>query len=270
MLLGGWKDYAEKYEETAGELTGRGFSVWTMDWRGQGGSTRLLADPLKSYVGSFDDFLDDLDLVLDRLVLPGMQGPLVLMGHSMGGHLAARVLVRRPIFARAVLVAPMIEFLRGPRAMREAARLLAEAVCMVPGAARSFGPGPPRAPMVGRPFQGNRLTGCPGRYAQDDARLQAMPAMQLGGVTWGWLRAALRSVAVLRRPGFAEAIGVPVLVLLAGDERIVENGAARVFAARLAHGEVVEFEGARHELLRERDAVRGAVWAAVDGFLAGV
>jgi lysophospholipase len=270
LLLGGWKDYAEKYEETAAALTGRGFAVWTMDWRGQGASTRLLPDRLKSYVGSFDDFLDDLDRVLDRLVLPGHGMPLLLMGHSMGGHLAARALARRPVIARAVLVAPMIEFLRGSRALREAARLLAEAVCLLPGAAQAFGPGPPRAPLVGRPFHGNRLTGCPVRYAEDNARLLAMPAMQLGGVTWGWLRAALRSVAVLRQQGFAEAIGVPVLVLLAGDERIVENAAARSFAARLPRGEVVEFPGARHELLREHDAVRDAVWAAVDRFLGGV
>lgn len=270
LLLGGWKDFAEKYAETVAALTARGFAVWTLDWRGQGASTRLLADPLRSHVESFEDFLGDLDRVLDELVLPDTTGPLMLVGHSMGGHLAARLLARRPgLFARAVLVAPMIGVLRGSPALQRATAMLVHAVNRLPGAATAYAPGIPRKPLLGRPFEGNRLTGCPDRYAADQALQRAMPEMQLGGVTWGWLHAALASIDALRRPGFAEGIKVPVLMLLAGDERVVENAAARAFALRLPEVELVEFEAARHELLRERDDVRLKVWAAIDRFLLG-
>ncbi|MDZ7823157.1 MAG: alpha/beta hydrolase [Ahrensia sp.] len=41
LLLQGRNEAIEKYFETIGDLTRRGFDVATFDWRGQGGSTRL-------------------------------------------------------------------------------------------------------------------------------------------------------------------------------------------------------------------------------------
>lgn len=269
LLLGGWKDYVEKNAETVADLQARGFAVWALDWRGQGASTRPLPDRHRSHIATFDLFLADLDRVLDQLILPASTGPLIMIGHSMGGHLAARILARRPgLFDRAILLAPMMDFLRGSPAVRAMTRAFVNAMCRIPGTAARYAPGTPRAPMIGRPFQGNRLTGCPERYATDDALLRSMPEMQLGGVTWGWLRAALDSIALLQQPGFAEAIELPVLTILAGHEQVTENEAARRFAARLPRGTLIEIDGARHELLRERDEYRLPVWAAIDRFLA--
>lgn len=271
LLLNGRTEFVEKYAETVAALQHRGFAVWAFDWRGQGLSTRPLPDRLKHHVGGFAEYLDDLDAVLDGLVLPGLVGPLVLMGHSMGGHLAAHALRRRPgVFARAVLLAPMMDFLRGPAVARVLARGLIGAVAAVPAWARAYGPGTPRAPVVARGFGGNRLTTCPERFAADMALARDTPAVQLGGVTWGWLRAAQASIGAARRPGFAEAIGCPVLVLLAGEERVVDNEAARAFARRLPRATVTEVPHARHELLRERDGPRLAAWAAIDAFLDGL
>ena len=45
LLLNGQTEFIEKYFEVIDELRGRGFSVVTFDWRGQGGSDRLLPDP---------------------------------------------------------------------------------------------------------------------------------------------------------------------------------------------------------------------------------
>ena len=40
VLLNGQTEFIEKYFEVIDELRGRGFAVATMDWRGQGGSSR--------------------------------------------------------------------------------------------------------------------------------------------------------------------------------------------------------------------------------------
>lgn len=269
LLLNGRVEFIEKYLEPVQELRSRGFGVWALDWRGQGLSSRLLPDPVPGHAVRFTDYLDDLDLLLDRLVLPGLQGrPLVMLAHSMGGHLGARLLARRPgLFARAVLCAPMLDFRRKRGLTLRAVRLLAGAACLVPGVAARPGPGTSRLPPLYRPFEGNPLTGCPGRYAADAAWMRDQPALRVGGATWGWLRAASASIAALNRPDAARAITLPVLVLVAGDDRLVDNRATRRFAARLPDAELMEFPGARHELLREHDRHRILAWAAVDSFL---
>ena len=40
VLVGGFGDFVEKQFETIRDLAARGLSVWCLDWRGQGGSTR--------------------------------------------------------------------------------------------------------------------------------------------------------------------------------------------------------------------------------------
>ena len=269
LLLHGRTEFIEKYFEPVAELRARGFAVWTFDWRGQGIS-RIPGAGAAQHVPDFGHYLGDLDLMLDRLVLPSLgRTPLVLMGHSMGGHIGAHALARRPdLFAQGILLAPMLGLLRRGRRPPPFAPLLVAAACLVPGQARRFGPGTPRLFDPDRPFVNNRLTQCPDRYAADMALVRARPELAVGGVSWGWVRAALRSNRALRHPAVLARITMPVLVALAGADTVVDNRAIRRFAFRLPRGRLVEVSGARHELLREHDAARQALWAAVDEVLA--
>lgn len=269
LLLNGRTEFIEKYQEPVAALQARGFAVWTLDWRGQGLSTRPLPDPHRHHVWHFDEYLGDLDILLDRHVLPSLgHRPLVLLGHSMGGHIGARMLARRPqAFARAVLCAPMIDFLRGDWMPGWVARSVIGAACLLPGRAVRYGPGAGPVPATPAPFEGNRLTTDPDRYAADLDLIRAAPDLALGGVTWGWLRAAMDSIAVLRQPETRAAIDMPVLVAMAGAERIVDNAAIRAFAMALRRGKAVKINDARHELLRETDAHQALLWSAIDSFL---
>ena len=172
---------------------------------------------------------------------------------------------RQELFARAILGAPMIDFMRG--AMPGwVVRLLVRLACLLPGRAMRYGPGA-KAPEQDPPFEGNKLTTDPVRFAADLALVGTNPALALGGVTWGWLRAALASIDVLHQPETIARIGMPVLVAIAGDERIVDNRAIRDFTLRLPRGKLLVIDGARHELLREQDRFRHLLWAAIDTFL---
>ena len=53
ILLAGRNECIEKYFETARKLSERGFATAILDWRGQGGSGRLLRDPQRGHVNSF-------------------------------------------------------------------------------------------------------------------------------------------------------------------------------------------------------------------------
>jgi lysophospholipase len=269
LLLNGRTEFIEKHLESVADWQQRGFAVWTLDWRGQGLSSRLLPDRLKHHVDRFEAYLEDVDLLLDTLVLPSLGGrKLLVMAHSMGGHLAARLLARRPdLFAAGILCAPMIDFLRGGPALRWFARTVFQVGCLVPGRALAFGPGTSPRPNLDRPFVGNKLTTCPDRHQADLALLRAQPDLQLGGCSWGWLRAATQSMAVLLRPATLRKISMPVLVAVSDTDRVIDVKAVRMFARRLARCELVFIEGAEHELWRETDARRAQLWQAVDGFL---
>lgn len=270
LLLNGRADFIEKYQEAVAELQSRGFAVWTLDWRGQGASSRHTLDPLAHHIDRFEDYLDDLFYLLDRHVLPSLdRRPLVLLGHSMGGHVGARAMAQRPgLFARAILCAPMIDVLRGRSAPGWMARALVRLACLRPGQTLRYSPGPARTPNLDRPFEGNKLTNCPDRYAAALSLLRETPGLALGGITWGWLRAALASIDVLRRPGVVARIQVPTLVAIAGKDTVVDNRAIRRFAGALPRGETLVLEGAKHELMREQDRYRMPLWSAIDRFLA--
>ena len=268
LFLSGRTEFIERNLETVDALRDRGFAVWTLDWRGQGGSGRALRDTMRNHVRSFDDHLADLDRLVAEQIGPA--GPLLMLAHSMGGHIGLRYLAMRPgRFARAVLTAPMIDFIRPARLSRRGAWALAHAACLLPSLSGRFGPGTARAPDPHRPFDGNPLTACPERFAADRAWLEQYPELVSGGATWGWLRAATASIAKLHQPTVAARIDCPVLIALAGHERLVDNAATRAFTARLKHATILELPEARHEILRETDATRARFWAEFDRFVAG-
>lgn len=270
VLLQGRAEFVEKYGETAGDLRARGFAVFSLDWRGQGGSDRALADPCKGHVESYDAYLADLDRFLERIVLPAAPRPIVVLAHSMGAHVALRHCLRhfgtpRPasyFAARLVLTAPLVDLALGPVRRKLAAALA--------GGAAAFGLGACAAPGgAGYPpaFDGNPLTRDRRRFVRNAALLRENPALAVGWPTLGWLAATLRSAAVLRRPGGAEGVRLPVLIVAAGADRVVSNTAQARLAARLPDCAFFTIPGARHELLMETDAVRAAFFARFDAFV---
>jgi hypothetical protein len=70
VILQGRNECIEKYYETIGDLSRRGLGVAIMDWRGQGGSDRLLRDREKGFVRSYDDYVADLDQFFEDVILP--------------------------------------------------------------------------------------------------------------------------------------------------------------------------------------------------------
>jgi len=85
--------------------------VAVMDWRGQGGSDRLLDDPRKGHVGDFADYDADLRMFMKDIVLPDCPPPYTGLGHSMGGAILMRNAIRPGSwFDRIVVTATMIAF----------------------------------------------------------------------------------------------------------------------------------------------------------------
>jgi len=267
-LFQGRGEFIEKYFEVVADLRRRGFAVATMDWRGQGGSARLLANPRKGHVRSFAEFDRDLALFMKEIVLPDCPPPYIAMAHSMGGHILLRnAVLASSWFSRMVLSAPMIAI--SPKALgvpQTLSRAYAEILCGI-GLGSLYAPGGKDASLEAEPFEGNTLTSDPERYARNRMVVEAAPRLGLGSPTVAWLRAALRSIAQLTEPDYPLKVQVPLLLFAAGADEIVSTNAIEEFGQRLKVGAQVLIAGARHEILQEIDEIRKDFWATFDAYM---
>ncbi len=266
VLLHGQTEFIEKYLEVIGELQARGFTVATFDWRGQGGSARLLGDPLKAHIADFAQYDDDLTSFLEQVVKPISPRPPLALAHSMGAHNLLRTLHDRPgAFSAAVLGAPMLAIAtRGYPA--PLARIVTALQCSA-GQSAVFAWGMAARDPYLVDFTTQLVTSDRDRFQRTQDFLKQNPPLRLAGPTWGWIEAAYRSMARVSAPGFAEAIETPVLIVGAGKDRIVRVEAERAFARALPHGTYVELTDAEHEILQENDSIRAQFWQAFDGFV---
>ncbi len=266
LVIGGRAEFIERYYETVEDLRQRYFTVASFDWRGQGGSDRLTANPRKGHVRRFSDYRRDLDAVFATLMAP-LPRPWFVLAHSMGAALCLEASRRGRFPAdRLVALAPMLRLVmvERPRLARAAAFCL-DAI----GFGSAFIPAGGETPVATRPFAGNRLTSDPVRYARNATLSAAFPELSIGDPTVRWVHEAFRFMARMSDPAAALDVRTPTLVIAAGRDPIVCARTVEQFAARLKTGLAINLPQARHEILNETDAVRDAFWAAFDAFIPG-
>jgi len=123
--------------------------------------------------------------------------------------------------------------------------------------------------LMEKPFAGNVLTSDQRRFARAADVIRVAPAVGIGDPTIGWTHAAYHLMDRLTADGCAERIRTPVLMLAAGDERLVSTPAIEVFARRLKTASCLVLPDSRHEILMERAEIRARFWAAFDAFVPG-
>lgn len=269
VIFPGRGEPIEKYFEVIADLRRRGFAVAIHDWRGQGGSQRLLADPSKGHVVDFADYDADVLRFMRDVVLPDCPPPYIALGHSMGGNILLRGATSTGSwFDRMILTAPMLGFAdrKVPVPLR-LARLYAEVFGRGPTGQNFIWGGSP-IPAEAKGFEGNALTSDPDRFLRNRQLQEAAPELVIGSPTIAWVRAAFRSMDMVMDPEFAPRVRVPLLLVASGQDRIVSTPAIELFSRRLKIGAYVALSGSRHEILQETDDVRQGFWAAFDAYLA--
>jgi lysophospholipase len=262
LLSPGRTEFLEKCAIPAGALVSRGFSVASVDWRGQGMSERLVSPGLKGHVGQFTDFHRDLKALMAHPLVAAMPGPRLMMAHSMGGAIGLGAVARGQLEPVAVILsAPMLGIAMG--ALGKIASAATLPVARVLGLMERWPPFAPKEPYVFSGYEGNLLTGDRAVFDWIAAALRRNPALQLASPTMGWIDAALSEAKFLERQG---SLRCPGLCLLGTREQVVDAAAIRRGAPRLG-ARLVEIEGARHEVLIEAKPMRGQAWEAIDGFL---
>lgn len=252
LLFPGRTEYIEKYGRVARELTSAGYTVATIDWRGQGFSDRLADDRLLGHVLLFGDYQRDVAALLQVVHRLAAPAPFHLLAHSMGGAIGLRALIEGLPVSHVVFAAPMWGILMTPRQRRLAgilptlARLARQHTRYTPGS----------RPIVYDPaigFTENPLTGDPDHFAYLSRQLQGEEQFLLSGPSLHWLGEALaecRRLHALPRPG------LPVLTRVGTEEAIVSVPDIERMHDGWDQAGLRIVEGARHELMMETADIR--------------
>jgi alpha-beta hydrolase superfamily lysophospholipase len=238
LIVHGLGEHAERYVRLAADLCTDGWAVHSYDQRGHGAS-----DGARGAIAADTSLLDDLALLLRTLAGERVARPLVLLGHSLGGVVAARSVadgaLNGPVDAL-VLSSPAFDPGLSPwrRAQLQLALLLA------PDARVHNGLSPSRIsrdPQVVRHYS-------------DDTRVHDRVTPRLARFA---LNAGQHCLAAAPR------WQMPTLLMWAGADRCVSPRGSAAFAA-VAPRSVVRsrcFHGLAHEIFNEpeRDLVVGAL-----------
>lgn len=274
IVAPGLSEFGEKYFELAHDLLQRNLSLWVMDWQGQGLSDRYLESaPQKRHSAGFEEDVADfhyfiMEYVKHSAVHPDVgRIPLVLLGHSMGGHIGLRYLHAHPdTFVCAAFSAPMLgmhDVRMVPAPLRPwITGLLNE----VMSTAYIFGGGDWKESARANPGH-NIFSSDPVRDNVHNAWSLHNPRLQVGSPTFRWLHEAVKSCTFINQVSVLKEIKTPLMMAAAGRDVLVDNKAMRRAARILPHATLLELPEARHEILMEADPIRQRFLEAFEDLL---
>ncbi|MBI3784714.1 MAG: lysophospholipase [Deltaproteobacteria bacterium] len=236
LLAHGYGEHAGRYEHVAQRLVAHGAAVYAPDHRGHG-----LSDGDRALIEDVEAMVDDLHAVADFARGRHPRLPMILIGHSMGGLLAARFAQRyEPELMGLVLSGPAIG---GNPEMKQLLAL--DPIPEIPIDPATLS----RDPQVGR------------AYAEDPLVFHGPFARQ-----------TLKSLfEAIDRVAAGPSLDVPGLFIHGDDDRLVPLDPARDAARRLCTDFLEEhvYAGGRHELFNEtnKEEVLDDVVSFVDAVL---
>jgi alpha-beta hydrolase superfamily lysophospholipase len=229
LILHGFGDHGGRYTHVATWLAERGCAAWALDQRGHGRSPGP-----RGHMTRFAQFLADVAALRKRAAAE-VAAPQILLGHSFGGLVVLRYLETAPEgLAGAVVTSPWID-----TATRAPAWKLALAKALA-------GPLPGLGMSTGLDTADLSTDPAVGQAARSDPLYHS----RMTPAAWREIRAAQAAVVAER-----DRIAVPLLFLLAGDDRIASCAASEDLA-RSVRAETIVYDGMFHEILNERDKAR--------------
>ncbi|MBU3898547.1 MAG: lysophospholipase [Gammaproteobacteria bacterium] len=243
LLVHGLGEHVGRYDKLAGQLNDWGFAVRGYDQYGHGESGGPRGG-LSSDTRLLDDLADIVDSTRARMA---PHTPLILLGHSMGGLVAARFVALgvRPVQAL-VLSSPALD--PGLNAVQ---KLL---LAVLPKMAPNF--------RIGNGLNSSLISHDPAvvaAYGADKLVHDRISARLARFIADGG------PATVAQAPTWS----IPTLLLYAGADRLVNPAGSRAFAAA-APKAVLEshcFEGLYHEIFNESELEAKAVFAALKQWL---
>jgi lysophospholipase len=263
----GFCESIPRYHELIYYLLGEGYGAAILEHQGHGRSVRKVEAVWLTHVDAFDDYTEDFTAFLRQIVLPAAgELPVYLLGHSMGGAIAARTLEMTPTLPvqKLVLCSPMISPKTG--GLPAWLTLAITHTFIALGKERS-------CLFNQKAYTGEDNFGSPWcctnsrpRYAWFAQLERSQPQLQNCSATYRWLQESVLIKQALLRD--AEKITVPTLLCQAGQDTMVWAKPQDDFIAKVPKGRKEVFPEARHEIYRCQDATVARFCQVVFDFLA--
>jgi len=263
VIAEGRTECIEEYFETIRDFNARGYACAIMDWQGQGLSYRYNDDNSRHHSEEFEQDIDDFDVFLGHLPT---NIPKILFAHSMGGNITLRYMADNPeTFTCAYMSAPMLGL--------EPKRIIKYLSKSILSMAEKFDAMDKYA--LGQSAWNETFANIAKyKVSSDKIRrelqpylFKTRPDLQCGGVTFGWLKSALESIAILHTPEICARITTPVFMAMAGRDVVVDNDGSKLTASLIPNCETRVFKKSEHQIHRERDKIRDALMQSFYDFI---
>ncbi|MFP4446985.1 MAG: lysophospholipase [Desulfosudaceae bacterium] len=245
LLVHGLGEHSGRYGNLINAMEKEPVSFFALDHQGHGRSGGK-----RGHVNDFADYTADVKQFVDQVIRPQVPDrPLVCLGHSMGGLIAAHFALRHQADLNAlVLSAPAFQpGSKVPAFQAAAARIVSR--------------------ILPRLTQSNQLN--PADLSHDPATVQAYLADPLvhDRISTRWF------VSFLATAGFcldhAAELTLPLLVIHGAADRMVNPEGSRQFYEQAGSSDKTLriFDGLFHETMNEAPADREAVLAVLTGWI---
>lgn len=268
VVTPGQSESSLKYAELLYDLKDSGYAIYIIDHRGQGESGRMLSDSTKSYVRSFQDYVDDFNTFVKTIVHPEHYKKSFILAHSMGGAIASGFLAHNPKAVSAVILSAPVMKINTGRFGTLGADIVANFLKFI---GHETDLAPTQKPYdPNERFEGNTVTSSPMRFQAEKDLYNKYPQLRVGGATVNWVKESLEYTTWLRYT--PDLYQVPTLMLQAGRDQLVmpsgENLSCEVLSPDFC--KLVKIENSQHEILMEQDSIRTNALHQIQAFMAQV
>lgn len=249
IILHGFTESAEKFRETAYYFRKAGYSVFSLDLRGHGKSHHDSDNPLRVDIDSFDDYAEDINLFIEKIVKPiSKDKNIFIYSHSLGSTAALLYLMKYPCsVSKAVLSSPMICGNMGmPTAV---AGTVAKALCSLGG--KNI-PAPGRCVFDENQTVENSDAVSKARFEYYHQKRKSEPLYQTSGPSFSWVRASLKARDKIMSDVGISQLRAKMLIFKPETDRQLLGDWTDRFAEK-ARIKVKDVKNSRHEIFMSGD-----------------
>lgn len=252
VIVHGMAEFWCKYHEYIWYLYQAGYQVFFMEQRGHGYSEGKVAEPDLIYVDNYKTYVEDLLIFIDNIVVPASDGlKKFMIAHSMGGAVGTLFLEKNPgYFDGVILSSPMLRMKAGQ--MSPAVLFLIKLYATLFGKKKKLGPKQkhfnPNTPIETSSAKSKPRFEYQLNYRRKDEHYQA------GSATFGWAVASMSVTNTL--PKQYDRIKIPVNIMTAGDDHLVDITACDEFKAKVPQAVIHHYPDSRHEIFNADEATR--------------